>query len=225
MNWYDISWEVRDFINDVQARYHAYATARFYKWIISKPDQGFERCLKLAVSHAHIGSTHGLVKLNDDIQLRPHPDAERDPPSPLPDTENRQRAAPPADQRESPFFRLPPEIRNTIYRLASAGRTFHVAHTAERRMAVVECQFAPWQRDSQPLGRCCLALRAFSRNQRSRIHFPPILIRGSLHKTLERALTHRFGWTAPFNASYYEPIYPMSNKLNVLTLAKTCRRM
>ena len=224
MDFDDILWEVRYRFNRLRRR--SYVPSKLYQWILSKPDAGFKRWLKLAMVHAHIDSAHALVKLSDDIQPRPHPEAEWRPPLRIPEpTVESRRATPAADQRESLFFRLPPEVRNAIYRLASAGRTFHVAHTAERRMAVVECRFAPSQRDGQPLGLCCMAPRSFNRNHRSPIHFPPVLIRRSLHKTLEKTVTSRFGWRAPFSANYYEPIFPRSNNSNVLTLALTCRRM
>jgi hypothetical protein len=218
-------WDVRYRLNRLRCR--SYVPSRVYQWLLSKPDVGFKHYLKLAMAHAHIDSAHPLVKLSDDIQPRRHPDADWWPvlriPEPPPETRPAPRAV--ADQRASLFFRLPPEVRNAIYRLACAGRTFHVAHTAERRMAVVECRFGPAQRDGAPLGTCCVAPRAFNHNHRSPIHFPPVLVRRSLHGTLERTVTSRFGARAPFSANYYEPLVPPSNSANVLTLALTCRRM
>jgi hypothetical protein len=221
MDFDDLFWEVRYRFNRLRSR--SYVPSKFYAWIISSPDHALKRCLKSAMFHAHIDSAHALVKLNDDIQPRFLPASQWSPPPRTPHSP--WGSQPVADQKDSLFFKLPPELRNAIYRLASAERVFHVAHTAERRMAVVECQFTPSQRDGQPLGLCCIAPQSFNRNSHSQIHFPPLLIRRSLHKTLEKTVTSRFSLSAPFSSSYYEPIFPQSNKPNVLTLAMTCRRM
>jgi hypothetical protein len=222
----DFYWELQYRINRLRCR--SFFPPKFLAFLFSKPDHGFKKSIKLALAHAHIGPVHAIVKLSDDIQPRPHAAVQLSPTTLAPSAalmkEGRQEPPVP-DQKDSSFFQLPPEIRNSIYRLASAGRVFHVAHTTEQRMAVVECRWTPAHRDEMPLGTCCIAPQSFYRNYRSQIHFPPLLIRHSLHPVLVKTVENFYSWTAPFNASYYEKIYPHSNKTNVLMLAVTCRRM
>jgi hypothetical protein len=226
MDWDDILWDIRYNIGHLSSDFCNYLPQKLLVYLIAKPNHGFKSFLKLAMSP--IGSVRRLVNLSDDIQPRPHLAAQRSPATLAPKSallEEKLQDVPVADQKDSLFFKLPAELRNAIYRMASADRVFHVAHTAEQRMAVVECRWTPAQRDEMSVGTCCIAPQFFNHNYRSRIYFPPLLVRRSLHKTIEKTVNSEFRWNVPFSVPYYGTMYPQSNKTNVFTLAMTCRRM